>query len=262
MRLLTPGDRRKGLTRNFSAPSLPSAPLASGRVMLVLAHRGSRLREPENTVSAFSRAVAEGADGVELDVHRTVDDALVVCHDAGTPAGVLCEMPLSAVRRAFPLVPTLAEALDACAGTLVNVEIKNMPPDPDWDPVDRAAELVVALLGARTGDDVVVSSFNLATIDKVRTLAPDVATAYITFGQDPLEGLRVAESHGHGGLHPDVGSLAGPVAGAVAANAAERRLAVRPWTVNDPEQIRALAAAGIDAVITDDPLVALRALRR
>ncbi|MFN8025509.1 MAG: glycerophosphodiester phosphodiesterase family protein [Acidimicrobiia bacterium] len=96
---------------------------------LVLAHRGSRLREPENTVSAFARAMSEGADGVELDVHRTADGELVVCHDAASPAGVVSDMTLAEVQRAFPLVPTLAAALDACAGGLVNVEIKNLPGD-------------------------------------------------------------------------------------------------------------------------------------
>ena len=53
---------------------------------LVLAHRGARQVAPENTVDAFSRALAMGADGVELDVHRTLDDGLVVHHDADAEA--------------------------------------------------------------------------------------------------------------------------------------------------------------------------------
>jgi glycerophosphoryl diester phosphodiesterase len=236
-------------------------------VTLVLAHRGSRLREPENTVSAFARALSEGADGVELDVHRTGDDDLVVCHDAASPAGVVSEMTRAEIQRAFPLVPTLAECLDACAGALVNVEIKNLPGDADWDPTDRAAELVVELLAARkpTAREprVVVSSFNLATVDRVRSLEPAIETALLCDGNlDPLEALVVAEQHGHAGLHPWVGRLGGAVAGALAVRAAERGVALRPWTVNDPVEIARLGALGYDAVISDDPLVALAALHR
>ena len=68
-RLLTAGDRRKGLTRNF--PRL--APPWQGEAVLVLAHRGANRQAPENTIAAMARAVELGADGVELDVHRTAD---------------------------------------------------------------------------------------------------------------------------------------------------------------------------------------------
>jgi len=240
-------------------------------VTLVLAHRGSRLREPENTVSAFARAISEGADGVELDVHRTADAELVVCHDAASPAGTVSDMTLAEVRRAFPLVPTLAESLDACAGAFVNIEIKNLPGDADWDPSDRTAELVVELLAERLADGqatgreprVVVSSFNLATVDRVRSLDGSLETALLSDGNfDPLEALVVAEQHGHAGLHPVVARLEGRVAGALAMRARDRGVALRPWTVDDPAEIARLGALGYDAVITDDPLVALAALRR
>jgi glycerophosphoryl diester phosphodiesterase len=240
-------------------------------VTLVLAHRGSRLREPENTVSAFARALSEGADGVELDVHRTADGQLVVCHDAASPAGVVSEMSLAEIQRAFPLVPTLADCLDACAGSFVNVEIKNLPGDADWDPLDRAAELVVELLvsrkasGSEPREQVVVSSFNLTTVDRVRSLTGRtdgaIETALLSDGSfDPLEALVVAEQHGHAGLHPWVGRLGGGVAGALAMRARERGVALRPWTVNDPAEIARLGALGYDAVISDDPLVAIAAL--
>jgi glycerophosphoryl diester phosphodiesterase len=215
--------------------------------------------------------MTEGADGVELDVHRTVDGQLVVCHDAASPAGVVSAMTLAEVQHAFPLVPTLAECLDVCrdtgpSGALVNVEIKNLPGDADFDPTDRCAELVVDMLVSREASGreprVVVSSFNLATVDRVRALDDRIETAFLAgAGADPLETLMVAEQHGHPGLHPWVGGLGGSVAGALAVRAQERGMALRPWTVNDPDEIARLGALGYDAVITDDPLVALAALR-
>ena len=230
---------------------------------LVLAHRGANRKAPENTLPAFAQAVELGADGVELDVHRSADGALMVRHDAATPAGVLAEMTLGEIRAALPEVPTLEEALDVCAGLLVNVEIKNIPGEGDWDPSDRAAELLVELLARRDGRDrVLVSSFNLPSVDRVRSLAPHVPTALLTFGTDPLEALLIAESHGHAALHPDRRSVAGAAAGAVATRAHERGLEVNVWTVNDPDELARLAAAGIDALITDVPDVALAALGR
>ncbi len=238
--------RRKGLTRNFS----PSAPTSRDRGivirMLVLAHRGANRLAPENTVAAMVRAMELGADGVELDVHRTADDHLVVRHDAASPSGVLCDLSLAQIRSALPEVPTLAEVLDVCQGALVNVEVKD--PDP------RAVDLLVTLLGARDGaDDVIVSSFHLPTIDRMRSLAPHVATGLLTVGIDPLEALVTVDSHGHRALHPDVRSLRGPVLGALTQRARERGLRVNVWTVNDPDELRRLEAAGVDAVITDDP---------
>ena len=71
---MTAEGRRKGLTRNFSPSARTSRDRGIVNPMLVLAHRGANRLEPENTVAAMARAMALGADGVELDVHRTADD--------------------------------------------------------------------------------------------------------------------------------------------------------------------------------------------
>jgi glycerophosphoryl diester phosphodiesterase len=109
---------------------------------------------------------------------------------------------------------------------------------------------------------VLVSSFDLSSIDQVRSLAPDIPTAWLTWGQDPLEALLVVESRGHRALHPDLRSVAGALAGAAATRAHERGLELNVWTVNDPNELRRLAAAGIDALITDVPDVARQTLGR
>jgi glycerophosphoryl diester phosphodiesterase len=148
-----------------------------------------------------------------------------------------------------------------CGGRLVNVEIKNLPHQPGFDPDDRAAAVLVELLAARGADRVLVSSFNLTTVDRVRALAPALPTGWLVVGADVGAALARAADHGHRALHPDVGSLAGPVAGALVGDAHRRGLAVNVWTVNDPGEIRRLADAGVDAVISDAPDVALAASR-
>jgi glycerophosphoryl diester phosphodiesterase len=214
--------------------------------MLVLAHRGANRLEPENTVPAMQEAIDRGADGVELDVHRTADGVLVVRHDAQTSVGLLGELTAADLGRALPEVPTLAVVLDVCRGRLVNVEIKD--PDP------RAAEAVVDLLAARSSapDDVLVSSFDLATIDRVRALAPNLPTGFLSFGIDPDSALTIAVEHDHAAVHPDVWTLANVDVGAFVSRAHDLVLQVNVWTVNDPAQLEQLRDAGVDAVITDD----------
>lgn len=231
--------------------------------MRILAHRGASRAAPENTLAAFVEAGNLGADGVELDVRCSADGALVVHHDATAPSiGVLAAHSAAEIRRVLPSVPTLAEALDACGGMLVNVEVKNLPGDADYDPDELVAVAVVDLLHARQRrDDVLVSSFSLASVDRVRGLDDAIPTAFLTLvGFDPLEGVAVAADRGHAAIHPDVRSLVGPAAGAVAARAGELGIAVNAWTVNVPEEVRRLADAGIDGVITDVPDVARAAL--
>jgi glycerophosphoryl diester phosphodiesterase len=216
---------------------------------------------PENTVEAFAAASALGADGVELDVHRTADGGLVVHHDADARGvGVLAERSEAEIRAVRPDIPTLAEAFDACAGMLVNVEVKNLPGDADYDPTEGVAAAVVDLLTRRgRRDDVLVSSFNLASADRVRELDGSIPTGFLTLvGMDPVDGVEIAHAHGHGAVHPDVRALVGEAAAATVSRAHELGLMVNVWTVNGEDEMRRLAAAGVDAVITDVPDVARR----
>jgi glycerophosphoryl diester phosphodiesterase len=218
---------------------------------------------PENTVEAFATAGLLGADGVELDVHRTADGVLVVHHDADAGGiGVLAEHPLAAVRAARPDIPTLEEALEACTGMLVNVEVKNLPGDADYDATEGAAGTLVELLASRRRrDDVLVSSFNLASADRVRALDATIPTGFLTHvGLDPLDGIEVAHAHGHVAVHPHVRSLRGDAAEATIVRAHELGMAVNVWTVNGEAEMLRLAAAGADALITDVPDVARRVL--
>lgn len=232
---------------------------------LVLAHRGARRRAPENTLEAYAAARDLGADGVELDVRRTRDGALVLHHDPGPADGpVLATLDHAEVRERFPTIPTLAEALDVCAGLLVNVEIKNLPWEPDFDAEERVVDDVIALLRARDdADRVLVSSFHLATVDGMHERAPEVPTAFLFLaGLDPREVVDLAADRGHVAVHPDVRALGGPEVPAFVAHAHDRGLQVNVWTVNEPADMVRLADLGVDALVTDVPDVALVALRQ
>jgi len=229
----------------------------------VLAHRGARTVAPENTLEAFRIALEQHSDGVELDVHRTNDDGLVVHHDADAIGlGVLADVSGDAIRAERPDIPTLGEVLDACAGSLVNIEIKNLPGDADYDDSHRAAELVVELLDERSRrDDVIVSSFNLSTVNRVRRLDEHVPTAFLVMlGIDAFDALLLCEDHGHAALHPFAAMLTDDAGPAIVERAHELEIAVNVWTVNDEREMRRLALADVDGIITDVPDIARRVI--
>lgn len=224
-------------------------------LMEVIAHRGASRLERENTLRAFERAVEVGAHGIELDVRRGPAGELVVHHDAWLADGrAIVETPSSELP---PHVPTLEQALRACAGAWVNVEVKNDRREPDFDPDRGLATAVVDVLRAVGPDDRwsedrwLVSSFDLASIDRIAEIAPGVPTAWLVteIPDDVVERLA-----GHTALHPRVDQLERHHVELLH----EAGFRVNTWTCNDPARIVELDRWGVDGVCTDVPDVALR----
>jgi glycerophosphoryl diester phosphodiesterase len=224
---------------------------------LVIAHRGARATERENTLAAFRAAAALAADWVELDVRRTPDGFLAVHHDAEVPGvGLLCRVDAD---DRPDWLPDLRAALDVCAevGLGVNVEVKNLAGEVDYDEAELLATAVARLLGSRQGDRVLVSSFNAMTVDRIRAEAPAIATGLLTLpGMDQLGAITTAVERGYAALHPH--DLA--VAAELVARAHDAGLLVNVWTVDDPDRIRELADWGVDGIVTNLPDVAAAAL--
>jgi glycerophosphoryl diester phosphodiesterase len=220
----------------------------------VIAHRGASAAARANTLEAFRRAAAMGADAAELDVRRTADDRVVVHHDDSLrTAGPIAALRLAEIRRSSPSVPTLAEALEACGAMWVNVEVKNSPVEHDWDPGDGILPLVIEVLEAADRfDTTILSSFNPATVSRARTFG--LRTGWLVAQGLPVRPvLEQAAAGKHFSLHPHASALAGERAAAVIEIAHEAGLAVVAWTVDDPQEQRRLAAAGIDGIITNRP---------
>jgi glycerophosphoryl diester phosphodiesterase len=232
-------------------------------VALVIGHRGAPLIARENTVAAFRAAGDQGADGVELDVRGTADGRLALHHDAHLADGrAVVELPWEALPEGTADLPA---ALDACRGMrMVNVEIKNWPDDVDFDPTLGHVDAVAAALLSRPPEErasYVVSCFHLPSVDRVRALAPDLATAWLVLGPpDGSAGALVEEvaAHGHAAVHPHHAF----VTAELVATAHAAGVAVNTWTCDDPDRIRWLADIGVDAIVTNVPDVAVAALGR
>src|SRR5207302_2430245 len=159
--------------------------------------------------------------------------------------GLIAAHSFEMLRATRPDVPTLLEVFAECRGLLVDVEIKCLPWEPDADGADRPVARAVATAVRAHAPDAIVSSFDLGALDACRAFAPDLATAWLTSGQDVATASAIARTHGHPWLHPDRGaSLRDPEAGIRAAH--DHGLRVDVWTVDDPNEIRTLAAGGVD----------------
>ena len=228
---------------------------------LVLGHRGASAVAPENTIAAFARARELGADGVELDVRRSADGVLTLNHDPDVKgAGAVAQMTLAEIRAARPDVATLDEALDELRGLVINVEVKCLRWEPDADTDGSVMRATMDAVAAAAADStIIVSSFDLPAVDLAHEYAPQVTTAWLTHGQEVSKVARIAADHGHAWLNPDVTSaLAGGRDAIDAAHASGLRVSV--WTVDDPDHARALAAAGVDCIISNVPDVVIAAL--
>lgn len=222
----------------------------------IWAHRGASGDHPENTREAFVGAREQGADWVELDVRLTRDGNLVVSHDAfysdgrGVWATPVDERPAD--------VLLLDDALAACEGMGVNVEIKNSPGDlgdasePGDGAVPHDLEVADAVIEVVTASPVrvLVSSFDEPTLERVRSLRPQLETGFLVFdlNADPHLPERAAEA-GDVAVHP----WDPFVDEAFVERCRNLGLRINPWTVDDEARIRELTRLGVDALITNYP---------
>ncbi|MSO59030.1 MAG: glycerophosphodiester phosphodiesterase [Ilumatobacteraceae bacterium] len=236
---------------------MPSLPLHHHRTQ-VIAHRGASHAEPENTLTAFAKAVDMGADAVELDVRLSRDGVMVVHHDARLKDG---RVIVQTDARELPLyIPALEQALDACSGLWVNIEIKNDPNEPDFDPGEiLAAQVADMLRGRAEYDRWLISCFRRETVDAMHALLPDVGTAWLTTGVRDADIASVAaglRDSGHLALHPWVNLLTEHVIEVCHENGLE----VNTWTCDDPARMQQIISWGVDGICTNVPEVAIAVL--
>lgn len=229
---------------------------------LVFGHRGASAYAPMNTLEAFQLAVELGADGVELDVHRSADGRLVIVHDftvdgSTNGTGKVAEMTLAQLKEldagswkdakfTGAKVPTLDEVFEAVGQKLfINVEIKSMTVE-----TDGVEKLVAELIEQyNMADRVVVSSFNPLAIQRFKAYAPHVAIGYLTADDVPAEITAYAEGMTYEAYHPYEKSITPELVQEMDA----KGVIVNTWTVNDPVRAVELAQMGVSVIITDKP---------
>ena len=197
-----------------------------------------------------------GADAVELDVRRCGSGELVIHHDPKLSDG---RTIFFVDKRDLPThIPTLAEALDACGSMWVNIEIKNDPKEPDFDSQEVTTRKVVDFLRERGSlDRWLISSFRRETVDLIRSLMPELKTAWLVMTIDDAQLENVASamvSQGHTALHPWVKQLSRRMVDVFHRHG----LQINTWTCDDPRRMRELVEWQVDGICTNVPDIALQ----
>ncbi|PIE81695.1 MAG: glycerophosphodiester phosphodiesterase [Chloroflexi bacterium] len=220
---------------------------------LIFAHRGASYAAPENTLSAFGLAVAEKADGIELDVQLSADGWPVIIHDFSVDrttngTGKVAHLTLNELQalkiEGEERIPTLNEVFETFGSQLIyNVEIK------DLSLRDRGLEAAIAdqIEAHHLEDKVLISSFNPFSLKRFRRYAPQGIYTALLRGNGALRFSYVLG--GGDGDNPHF-SLVNPD---YMAWATKHQYKVNVWTVDDPEEARRLVKLGVHGLITNKP---------
>jgi glycerophosphoryl diester phosphodiesterase len=235
--------------------------------MRVIAHRGFSGSAPENTLSAFRKAIEIGADMFELDVLLSRDGKVVVIHDetldrttSGT--GKVADYSLAELAELDAgtwfssdfrgeSIPTLAEVLElAKEKILVNVEIKTeaVTNKARGGIVEKVLNLV---RGSGMEDQVVISSFDPRALAQSRELDPSFHTAslfnrQLQKGMSPREVMDEVGSRGFSLSHEIINA-------SIVEECHRLGRPVAVYTVNEVEKMKELIELGVDALFTDHP---------
>lgn len=260
--------------------------LAFGGSILVHGHRGARAVRPENTIPAFEYAIGVGVDVLELDMAVTRDDVVVVSHDpllnpeicAGPePGRAIRTLTLKQLRQwdcgarrnpKFPKqtpvpgtgMPTLDEvfALASRGKFDFNIETKIFADHPEYTPSpEKFARLVLDCVRRHGLESrVILQSFDFRTLHAMKALAPGMRLSAL-YEKGPDSFVDVGRRAGARIVSPEKDLVTRQKVQA----AHEAGLQVVAWTANTRAEWDALVAAGVDAIISDDPAALIAYLK-
>ncbi|GCE25305.1 glycerophosphoryl diester phosphodiesterase [Dictyobacter alpinus] len=246
------------------------------RSLLRIAHRGGAHLAPENTLAAFRNALTMPVDMVELDVQLSSDGQAVVFHDATMERltdgeGNVLDLNFEYLRSlnaaahfsgGWPQreqIPTLREVLTLARNrTRVCIEIKFGERDGTYSRYHNIAEAVVRDLRAtKMVERVIVISFDWVMLAKLRRLEPDLITGAIvshnlwSADEDPqlVQLFKQITLAGCNWIHLDRQLFTPEVLSLSHRNGFKLGI----WTVDELDELRALAEAGVDSLTTDRP---------
>jgi glycerophosphoryl diester phosphodiesterase len=244
--------------------------MSSIKAPVIIAHRGASEQAPENTMAAFKRAMELGAGGIELDVHLSKDSHLVVTHDeqvdrTSNGKGLVRDKTLSELKsldfgswfsESFKgeKILELHEILELIRDWdgILNIEIKNGP--IFYPGIENAVSKAIAKFNRL--QSTIVSSFNHYSLVEIRKINPAVRTAPL-YMAGLFEPWEYARRIGACAIHPLFYNIVPDVMMGCKMNG----IMVNPFTVDQPEYIKAMVAAGVDGIITNVPDIAIKIVK-
>lgn len=226
-----------------------------GEPALVIAHRGASGYRPENTLPAFELAVAQRADMIETDLHRTRDRAIVVAHDEELVGlggrGEIADATLAEVRALDAgqgaRVPTLDELLDGFGGRIpFNLELKR---GTRAEYEDLEADALGAVRERELLGRTLFSSFYDPVLARLRRSEPAARVGLLISRRYPQDWLARARALAAEAINPEACLVDGRLVDE--AHAAGLRVLV--FTVNEADEMARLLGLGVDGLFTNYP---------
>lgn len=227
--------------------------------MLVFAHRGASGYAPENTLASFKKALEQGVDGIELDVHLSQDGEVVVMHDSlvnrtTNGAGRISNKSLEELKKLDAgngeKIPTLQEVLDLVAEkALVNIELKGK----------GTARVVAVIIQEYVQKkkwkyaDFLVSSFHHQELKEFERLLPQVRIGALIIGVFVNYDTYIKDFSAY-----SINIWSKFVRKSIVKKAHEKGLKIIVYTVNDAKEIRRMKELGVDGIISNYPDRVLR----
>lgn len=221
--------------------------------MLIYAHRGASADYPEMTESAYRAAVRQGADGFECDLRLTRDEVPVLWHNttmlerAGHD-GLIAEMSMAQVQRAYPQILTLDDFLDIAIDEKKGVLVETKHPVISGN---RVEEILVEKLKTReilSKIDVSVMSFSWSAIEKVKRLDSSIPTTFLMSKKTLWPQVRFTSASSIG---PGINEVRNNPA--LISKLKKLGKSVAVWTVDRGEDIELCKELGVDILITNTP---------
>jgi glycerophosphoryl diester phosphodiesterase len=222
--------------------------------MLKIGHRGARGHEPENTLIGFQKAFDMHVDRIELDVHLSSDNELMVIHDETVDRttdgkGLVNQFSLPELKR-FRIekqhaIPTLSDVLNLIDQRCdINIELKS------YETADKVVDLIEKYISEKNWNynQFLVSSFDWNALQQVNLLNSKIAIGVLT--ETNLElALAFAKFIQAKSIHPYFHL----VNEENTARIQEQGFQVFPWTVNEIEDIKKIKTYNVNGIISDFP---------
>lgn len=228
----------------------------------IYGHRGFSGKYPENTILAFQKAIEIGVDGIELDVHLTKDNELVIIHDenikrTSNGEGLVRDMTLEELKKfdysagfagvyGFNEIPTLKEYFDLVKDTevITNIELKTGV--FEYPTIEK--RVIDLIREYKLENKIILSSFNHYTIMRCKELAPEIKRGFLSESWLVNYGKYTAENDAQC-CHPVLCFLSEETVAEMHGAGCE----INTWTVNEYEDIKRLSDLGVDALIGNYP---------
>jgi len=278
------------VTLAWQAQPVPDHPFFSQQEgVMVIAHQGGEWLRPSNTLVAFDHAVALGVDVLEMDIHQTADNVIVLMHDATVDrttngSGAIKEMTFAEIReldagyywtnddgQTYPYrgqgiqVPTLEEIFQRYPDMRMNIEIKQETPG-------MVRPFCQLIRDYNMEEKILVATFHKTTMEDFRQACPHVITSMVEseirlfFGLNTVFLGALFQAPGTAFQVPLTSSL--PIIGEVdvvterfVRVAHSHNIQVHAWTINETAEMERLIKLGVDGIITDRPDLLLEVTR-